>query len=150
MGEEKSVTIDIITEPDMGELIPLLIHNQDGKEIMRLDINGKIHVDPNNVDDAAKAFVNAVEHQARNIPWHTFGNPFGRAAVAELVEVLGKLIDASESFHDAATAYFTDSTYDGDGILADSEATLSVSALPDAKALLSRHQAGLGKGVDRG
>ena len=61
--------------------------------------------------------------------------------VKELEEGLQMLVDAADSFQDAATAYFTDSTYDGDGVLADTQSTLDVLALPVARAILQKDKA---------
>lgn len=50
---------------------------------------------------------------------------------------LKNLVASATAFHDAACGHISDSTYDMDGILAEAEADLSVSAIPDALAALN-------------
>lgn len=52
-------------------------------------------------------------------------------------EALKTLADVADDFHDQAVSYFSDTTYDGDGVLANAQAELYVVALPKARAALS-------------
>lgn len=59
------------------------------------------------------------------------------AEIAKLRDALTVLEKAATEFHDAATEYLSDSTYDADGVLANAEAQLSVTAIPGARAALN-------------
>lgn len=64
-------------------------------------------------------------------------------AIRELLEqnerlkaALTKLEAAASGFYDSATTYFSDTTFDADGVLSNAHAELSVVALPDARAVI--------------
>lgn len=62
------------------------------------------------------------------------------AVIERLREALTVLEKAATEFHDAATEYLSDSTYDADGVLANAEAQLSVTAIPEARSALSKQE----------
>lgn len=57
--------------------------------------------------------------------------------IDRLREALATLTASASEFHEAVMPYLSDTTFDGDGVLANAEARLSVTALPLSRAALS-------------
>ena len=62
------------------------------------------------------------------------------AEVARLREALRDITVTAERFEDATTELISDSDYDRDGGLAESQAHLTVTSIPRAKAILAEPQ----------
>ena len=56
----------------------------------------------------------------------------------EVLPVLQGLIRAADDYHDSSSAHFCDTDYDRDGVLAELDAILMVTALPHARALTAQ------------